>query len=109
MLGAGHTCVRNSIIRNVHVYNLVSILNQIKNKTGLYILMEGSKYDWLEYASNDTIYVDLFVTPKKTVVNLTIEAYLADLWAIKWDNIKGHAQTKVWCNRPDPILAGQTA
>ena len=27
--------------------------------------MEGSKYDWLEYASNDTIYVELFVTPKK--------------------------------------------
>ena len=35
-LGAGHTCVRNSIIRNTHVYNLVSILNQIKNKTALY-------------------------------------------------------------------------
>ena len=52
--------------------------------------MEGSKYDWLEYASNDTIYVDLFITPKKTVINLTIQAYLADLWAIKWDNIKGH-------------------
>ena len=44
-LGAGHICVRNSIIRNIHIYNLVSTLNQIKNKTGLYILMEGSKYD----------------------------------------------------------------
>ena len=64
-LGAGHTCVRTSIIRNVHVHNLVSTLNRIKDKTGLYIILEGSKYDWLEYASNDTISVDLFVTPKK--------------------------------------------
>ena len=106
-LGAGHTCVQNYIIRNIHVYNLVSTLNQIKNKTGLYILMEGSKYDWLEYASNDTIFVDLFVTPKKTVINLTIQAYLADIWAIKWKNIKGHAQTKFWCTGPDPILAAK--
>ena len=106
-LGAGHTSVQNSIIRNIHVYNLVSTLNQIKNITGLYILMEGSKYDWLEYASNDTIYVDLFVTPKKDVINLTIQAYLADLWATKWDNIKGHAQTKFWCTGPDPMLAAK--
>ena len=106
-LEAGYICVRNSIIRNKHVYNLVSILNQIKNKTGLYILMEGSKYDWLEYASNDTIHVDLFVTPKKDVINLTIHAYLADLWVTKWENIKGHAQTKFWCIGPDPMLAAK--
>ena len=62
----------------------VSVLNQIKNKTGLYILMEGSKYDWLEYVSNDTIHVDIFVTPKKDVINLTIHAYPADLWVTKW-------------------------
>ena len=91
----------------MHVHNLVSTLNQIKDKTGLYIFMEGSKYDWLEYASNDTINVDLFVTPKKTVINLTIQAYLADQWAIKWENIKGHAQTKFWCTGPDPILASK--
>ena len=47
-LEAGYLSIQNSIIRNKHVYNLVSILNQIKNKTGLYIIMEGSKYDWLE-------------------------------------------------------------
>ena len=58
--------------------------------------MECSKYDWLECASNDTIYVDLFVAPKKTFIKLTIQTYLADLWAIKCDNIKGHAQTKIW-------------
>ena len=106
-LGAGHTCVCNSIIRNVHVHNLVSTLNHIKDKTGLYILMEGSKYDWLEYPSNDTINVDLFVTPKKTVINLTIQSYLADQWANKWENIKGHAQTKFGCTGPDPILASK--
>ena len=75
-LVAGHTCVCTSIIRNVHVHNLVSILNRIKDITGLYILMEGSKYDWLEYASNDTINVDLFVTPKKTVINWTAQPSL---------------------------------
>ena len=69
--------------------------------------MEGSKYDWLEYASNDTIQVDLFVTPKKDVINLTIQAYLADLWVTKWENIKGHAQTKFWCIGPDPMLAAK--
>ena len=106
-LEAGYLSIQNSIIRNKHVYNLVSILNQIKIKTGLYIIMEGSKYDWLEYASNDTIYVELFVTPKKDVINQTIMAYLADLWAGKWENIKGHAQTKFWCLGPDPILAAK--
>ena len=107
LLEAGYLSIRNSIIRNKHVYNLVSILNQIKTKTGLYIIMEGSKYDWLEYASNDTIYVELIVTPKKDVINQTIMAYLADLWASKWENIKGHAQTKFWCIGPDPILAAK--
>ena len=82
-LEAGYLSIQNSIIRNKHVYNLVSILNQIKTKTGLYIIMEGSKYDWLEYASNDTIYVELFVTPKKDVINQTIMAYLANLLADK--------------------------
>ena len=62
---AGYLSIRNSIIRNKHVYNLVSILNQIKNKTGLYIIMEGSKYDWLEYASNDTIHVEPICNTKK--------------------------------------------
>ena len=56
-LEAGYLTIRNSIIRNKHVFNLVDILNQIKVKTGLYTIMEGSKYDWLEYASNDTIHL----------------------------------------------------
>ena len=73
-LGAGHTSVCTSIIRNVHVHNLISTLNCIKDKTGLYILMEGSKYDWLEYANGDTINEDLFVTPNKTVIIPTINS-----------------------------------
>ena len=69
--------------------------------------MEGSKYDWLEYASHDTIYIELIVTPKKYVINQTIMTFLAGLWASKWENIKGHAQTKYWCTGPDPILAAK--
>ena len=36
-------------------------------------------------------------------------AYLADLWASKWENMKGHAQTKFWCLGPDPNPGSQTA
>ena len=111
-LEAGYLTIRNSIIRNKHVFNLVDILNQIKNKTGLYIIMEGSKYDWLEYASHDTTHIELVVTPKKDVINQTIMTFLGGLWATKWDNIKGHAQTKYWVMQtkywcPDPILAAK--
>ena len=93
-LGAGHNSVRTSIIRNVHVHNLVSTLNCIKDKTGLYIIMEGSKYDWLEYANGDTIHEDLFVSPNKSAINPTINSYLEDQWVCKWEKIKGHTQTK---------------
>ena len=106
-LEAGYLTIHNSIIRNKHVYNLVDILNQIKNKTGLYTIMEGSKYDWLEYASNDTTNIELVVTPKKDVINQTIMTFLNGLWATKWENLKGHAQTKYWCMGPDPILAAK--
>ena len=82
-LEAGYLSIRNSIIRNKHVFNLVTILNQIKTKTGLYIIMEGSKYDWLEYASHDTINIEIIVTPKKDVINQTIMTFLAGLWASK--------------------------
>ena len=92
-LEAGYLSIHNSIIRNKHVFNLVTILSQIKNKTGLYVIMEGSSYDWLEYASHDTIHIKLIVTPKKDVINPTIMTFLAGLWANKWENIKGHAQT----------------
>ena len=75
-LGAGHKSAHTSIIRNVHVHNLISTLHRIKDKTGLYIIIEGSKYDWLEYAGGDTIHEDPFVTPNKKVINPTINSYL---------------------------------
>ena len=87
--------------------NLVDILNQIKVKTGLYTIMEGSKYDWLEYASNDTTHLEIFVTPKKDAINQTIMSFLENKWSIIWDNLKGHAQTKYWCSGPDPILSAK--
>ena len=106
-LEAGYLTIQNSIIRNKHVFNLVEILNQIKNKTGLYTIMEGSKYDWLEYASHDTTYLELHVTPKKDVINQTIMTFLENKWSSKWDNLKGHAQTKYWCTGPDPIFSAK--
>ena len=106
-LEAGYLTIRNSIIRNKHVFNLVDILNQIKDKTGLYTIMEGSKYDWLEYASHDTTHIELFVTPKKDVINQTIMTFLNEIWSTKWENLRGHAQTKYWCMGPDPILSAK--
>ena len=106
-LGAGHNSVRTSIIRNVHVHNLISTLHCIKDKTGLYIIIEGSKYDWLEYANGDTIHEDLFVSPNKTVINPTINSHLEDQWVRNWENIKGHNQTKYWLSMPDPYLASK--
>ena len=62
-LGAGHKSACTSIIRNVHVHNLISTLHSIKDKTGLYIIIEGSKYDWLEYASGDAIHKEITLSP----------------------------------------------
>ena len=104
-LGAGHKSACTSIIRNVHVHNLISTLHRIKDKTGLYIIIEGSKYDWLEYAGGDTIHEDLFVTPNKKVINPTINSYLENQWFKNWENIKGHSQTKFWFSMPDPYLS----
>ena len=106
-LETGYLTIRNSIIRNKHVFNLVDILNQIKDKTGLYTIMEGSKYDWLEYASHDTTHLELFVTPKKDAINQTIMKFLENKWSTKWKNLKGHAQTKYWCIGPDSILSAK--
>ena len=69
--------------------------------------MEGSKYDWLEYANGDTINEDLFVSPNKTVINPTINSHLEDQWVSIWENIKGHTQTKYWLTMPDPYLASK--
>ena len=79
-------------------------IQSIKDKTGLYIIIEGSKYDWLEYASGDTIHKDIFVTLNKKVINPTINSYLENQWFKNWENIKGHHQTKFWFSLPDPYL-----
>ena len=55
----------------IYILNLISTLHRVKDKTGLYIIIEGSKYDWLEYAGGNTTYKDLFVTPNKKVINPT--------------------------------------
>ena len=106
-LGAGHNSIHTSIIINVHVHNLISTLNSIKDKTGLYTIVESSKYDWLEYANGNTINEDLFVLPNKTVINSTINSHLEDQWVKKWENIKGHTQTKYWLYMPDPYLTSK--
>ena len=63
-LGAGH--------------NFIKTLHMIKDKTGLYIIITASKYDWLEYAGGNTTYEDLYVTPNKKVINLTIHNHLVN-------------------------------
>ena len=91
----------------MHVHNLISTLHRIKDKTGLYIITESSKYDWLEYASGDTIHEDFFVTPNKKVINPTINSYFENQWFKNWENIKGHSQTKLWFSMPDPYLSSK--
>ena len=106
-LGAGHNSVCTSITRNVHVSNFIKTLNLIKDKTGLYIFITASKYDWLEYAGGNTTYEDLFVTPNKKVINLTIQNHLVNTWCTEWNGLKGHKQTKYWFTMPDPYLASK--
>ena len=106
-LGAGHNSAHTSIIRNMHIHNLISTLHRVKDKTGLYIIIEGSKYDRLEYAGGNTTYKDLFVTPSKKVINPTINSYLDNQWCTNWESLKGHTQTKFWFSMPDPYLASK--
>ena len=79
-LRAGYNGVRISITRNVHISRFISTLNKIKNITGLYIIVEASSYDWLEYASGNTTYENLYVIPNKISIIPTINTHLDDLW-----------------------------
>ena len=106
-LGAGHNSAHISITRNVHISNFINTLHRIKDKTGLYIIIIASKYDWLEYAGGNTTYEDLFVTPNKKVINPPIYKHLVSTWCNKWDGLKGHNQTKYWFTMPDPFLASK--
>ena len=54
-----------SITRNVHVANFIATLNNIKDKTGLYIMVTAINCDWLEYSGVNTRYENLFVATNK--------------------------------------------
>ena len=60
-LGTGYNGVHASITRNVHISNLIATLHKIKDVTGLYIIVEESNYDWLEYAGGNTTHENLYV------------------------------------------------
>ena len=64
-LGDGHHGVLASIIRNAHLANFIKTLNKIKVKLGLYTIVSGHKFDWLQYASHNTTYQELFIAPDK--------------------------------------------
>ena len=97
--------MQNSIIRNEHLANFISTLNAIKIKIGLYTIVTGLKSDWLQFASHNTTYHELFLAPDKKSIIPTIESFLNDKWYKSWDDLAGHAQTKYWLPRPDPYLA----
>ena len=68
-LGDSHNGVRNSIIRNEHLANFIQTLNAIKGKIGLYTIVSGHKFDWLQYASHNTTYQELLLaSDKKTII-----------------------------------------
>ena len=60
-LGDGHHGVRASIIRNAHLVNFIKTLNKIKVKIGLYTIVSGHKFDWLQYTSHNTTYQELLI------------------------------------------------
>ena len=106
-LGAGHNGVCVSITRNVHIANFIATLNNIKDKTGLYIIVTALNCDWLEYAGENTTYEDLIVVLNKKNIIPTLEMHLNDVWCNKWSGLRGHCQTKYWLTRPDPFLANK--
>ena len=55
----GHLGVHTSIIRNAHLTNFIKTFNKIKIKIGLY------KFDWLQFASANTINLELILAPDK--------------------------------------------
>ena len=104
-LGAGHNGVQTSITRNLHISKLITTLNKIKVKTGLYTIVVATKCNWSEFYGGDIINEDLVVEPNKKVILPTIDAHLNNLWCRKWSGLKGHRQTKYWFTKPDPFLA----
>ena len=64
-LGDGHLGVHASIVRNAHLANFIKTLNKIKTQIGLYTIVSGNKFDWLQYASLNTINQELIIAPDK--------------------------------------------
>ena len=91
----------------MHISRFIATLNKIKDATGLYIIVEASNYDWLEYASGNTTYENIFGVPNKITINPTINSHLNDIWHNEWSKLKGHGQTKYWFTMPDPYLASK--
>ena len=103
-LGAGHNGVRTSITRNLHILKLITTLNKIKVKTGLYTIVVASKCNWSEFYGGDITNEDLVVEPDKKVILPTIDAHLNNIWCSEWTGLQGHRQTKYWFSKPDPFL-----
>ena len=67
-LGEGHNGVQTSITRNLHISKLITTLNKIKVKNGLYTIVFASKFNWSEFYGGDIINEDLVVEPDKKVI-----------------------------------------
>ena len=104
-LGDGHNEVRIYITRNTHLANFIGTLNKIKAITGLYTIVSGHKYDWLQYAGGHTTLQELIIAPNKTTINPSIDSVLTEQWSSEWSALKGHDQTKYWLPKPDSFLA----
>ena len=64
------------ITRNAHLANFIDTLNKIKVKTGLYTIVSGQKYDWLQYAGGHTTYQELVIAPNKSTIIPSIDSKL---------------------------------
>ena len=106
-LGAGHNGVRTSITRNVRISKLITTLNKIKVKTGLYTIAMATKCNWSEFYGGNIMNEDLVVEPNKKIIIPTINAHLNNLWCSEWSDLKGHIQTKYWFTKLDTFLASK--
>ena len=74
-LGDGHDGVHILITQNVHLANFIGTLNKIKAITGLYTIVSGKKYDWLQYDGGHTILQELVIAPNKTTITLPLTQF----------------------------------
>ena len=91
-LGAGHNGVLISKPRNLHILKFITILNKIKDKTGLYAIVLATKGNWSEFYGGNIINKYLVVVPVKKVIFSTIEEHLDMVWGNEWSRLRGHRQ-----------------